>query len=553
MSPSRGLLRCFAALCLLHCTIALQAHLAGLADWHIPLIGSPHLSPTPPTLFQTSNRTGLLLTITQKNVLALLRARDGSPVWRHLLDEPDPVVSYHLSPGEDAVLLLSGPSATTARLFNISTGRAIWERPLLDPTKALLTVPVHLGTDAKFTNEPDPCVIVLSDGKRVSKLRMRDGEVIWSTDAPGAGDTVLFKQLHVSHGSIHILALTTGISAQQLSVMTLSLESPVPRADFTQIPSIISSPSDAHIGHSTAAGAASVVWYEHGRIRAVQLRSDGSVGRPKDLLPGAGRKYVGIHSASRRDKGILLGIRTDGGTDIIDVTAEARSVGDWEGSSNSAERSPSVYSSNRIADGVIFSRVYWSFSLNVSWKHSISSDGQTAMAQTYQVAKNGDTIASGHSFAFDTLSYGTILDVSPFVPRSLASADTHRPLFHRRWTKSSSQPSFSPRPVALSSSFRRVDHPGLVKKAWRTLSIFALSNLASRKLRRSERSWRTRRLYRDSSGISWISRSALTHRCAWSSPSESAFIRLALLSEIRSIKLHFRRSLKAARDWFSTS
>lgn len=84
-----------------------------------------------------------------------------------------------------AVLLLSGPSATTARLFSLLTGHVIWEQQLQAPADARLTTPVHLGTDAAFTAKGD--IVVLSDGRRVTKLNGKTGDLAWSLDAPGAG------------------------------------------------------------------------------------------------------------------------------------------------------------------------------------------------------------------------------------------------------------------------------------------------------------------------------------------------------------------------------
>lgn len=87
-----------------------------------------------------------------------------------------------------AVLLLSGPSATTARLFSLSSGHVIWETQLLPNTDAAhLVVPVYLGTDAGFTEESEPSVVVLSDARRVTKLGIADARVLWSIEAPGAG------------------------------------------------------------------------------------------------------------------------------------------------------------------------------------------------------------------------------------------------------------------------------------------------------------------------------------------------------------------------------
>ena len=68
------------------------------------------------------------------------------------------------------MLLLSGPSGSTARLFSIGTGQVQWERILHNTTSAHLTVPVHLGTDVGFSDD-GKSVVVLSDGRRITKLR----------------------------------------------------------------------------------------------------------------------------------------------------------------------------------------------------------------------------------------------------------------------------------------------------------------------------------------------------------------------------------------------
>lgn len=70
---------------------ALQANLAGVVDWHKPLIGSPLLEPTPPSF--AGNQ---IIAITKKNILAVLDAESGNVRWRHLLEDHDPVISYHV-------------------------------------------------------------------------------------------------------------------------------------------------------------------------------------------------------------------------------------------------------------------------------------------------------------------------------------------------------------------------------------------------------------------------------------------------------------------------
>jgi hypothetical protein len=74
--------------------LALQANLAGLVDWHKPLLGQPLLEPSPPTIVETSAGRRILA-ITQMNLLGALDEK-GEVVWRQQLDEGEPVVSYHV-------------------------------------------------------------------------------------------------------------------------------------------------------------------------------------------------------------------------------------------------------------------------------------------------------------------------------------------------------------------------------------------------------------------------------------------------------------------------
>ena len=71
----------------------------------------------------------------------------------------------------------------------MNNGSVIWEKHLLpDSSAAHLTVPVHLGTDVGFSDESQGhSVVVLSDGRRVSRLDWATGDQLWSLEAPGVG------------------------------------------------------------------------------------------------------------------------------------------------------------------------------------------------------------------------------------------------------------------------------------------------------------------------------------------------------------------------------
>lgn len=197
--------------------LALQANLAGIVDWHKPSMGEPLLEPSPPALVDTSAGRGVI-SITKSNVISVLGAEKGDigvwsdeakmklkSVWRYKLEDADPVVSYHVhghckschAPSRPsltiAVLLLSGPSGSTARLFSLNSGQVKWERLLHNTTTAHLTVPVHLGTDVGFSDDGS-YVVILSDGRRITKLALKDGQMQWGLEAPGAG-YVAFRAL----------------------------------------------------------------------------------------------------------------------------------------------------------------------------------------------------------------------------------------------------------------------------------------------------------------------------------------------------------------------
>lgn len=79
---------------------AVQRSLAGKIDWHKSLIGIPRQE-FPPTFTKSITHTDsskeekdVLVTITEKNVLAALKAEDGEVIWRQPLDPEDVILGY---------------------------------------------------------------------------------------------------------------------------------------------------------------------------------------------------------------------------------------------------------------------------------------------------------------------------------------------------------------------------------------------------------------------------------------------------------------------------
>ena len=228
------------------------------------------------------------------------------------------------------MLLLSGSGGSTARLVTLSTGQIIWERILLqDPPR--LTVPVHLGTDVGFSLDTNS-VLILSDGRRITRLDQGTGKQLWSLEAPGVGDTILFKQLLVSGSTVHILALSSGFSKTSLVSLSLSLDTSAPLGDLIHVPSIISNPTQALLAPSSTDGSAQVVWSEHGRIRTAEIDSKGSLGKTKDLMPGKGHVYDSILDVGARHQGYMLGQMENMAVQVIDVRDGAKIVEEFEAS-----------------------------------------------------------------------------------------------------------------------------------------------------------------------------------------------------------------------------
>lgn len=143
---------------------------------------------------------------------------------------------------------------------------------------------------------------------------------------------MLFKQLLVTGDSLHIMALTSGFSETTLTTLSFDVNTARPLGDFTQIPSSIANPSDAHLAATSVEGPARVLWLEHGRIRSAYLSAAGLLGNVKDLLPGKGAKFASILDVRTRQRGFILGKKGNGAVQIIDVRNGAKIVDEFESS-----------------------------------------------------------------------------------------------------------------------------------------------------------------------------------------------------------------------------
>ena len=142
---------------------------------------------------------------------------------------------------------------------------------------------------------------------------------------------MLFKQILVTGDTVHTLALTSSIDRTTLTTLSFSLTTSAPLGDFTQIPSIVSSPSTAILAQGSVEGTARVVWLEYGRIRSAYLSAFGALGATRDILPGEGHKFRDVFDVGSRKRGLVLGQKENGAVQIVNVNSGKR-VDEFESS-----------------------------------------------------------------------------------------------------------------------------------------------------------------------------------------------------------------------------
>lgn len=157
---------------------AITKSLAGVIDWHKPLIGIPRPD-IPPAFHRISNNQETILTVTDSNVFASLNIGDGSIRWRQKFEVDDVIHSYKAD--KDVALVLSGSDESVARLFSTETGHLIWEAYL---GQAHLFEPLKLGRPIAFNEDQ---VLVLSGGNQIKCLHRQTGVESWEWVSDTAG------------------------------------------------------------------------------------------------------------------------------------------------------------------------------------------------------------------------------------------------------------------------------------------------------------------------------------------------------------------------------
>lgn len=361
---------------LLPAALGLQSDLAGVADWHTALLGVPHLSPSPPRFVPLDGAHATVM-ITEEDMVAVVNG-NGSVRWRQ---EVRDVLSFkvhndgklwveasHLTieqPLTPGVVVLSGPLGTTARLYDLENGRLRWEVSVGDASAKLdNSFPQDvrgLGSDIAFHGDD---VLVLSEGRRVSKIKGSEGTSPWSWEFPGGGSTNMFKQVLVNGDEVNVLGVLSSLSEPTLTHVTFNVESIMPISELSHVPAGLGDPTNGYLlaprGDAKSPGLRGC-WSEQSRYRCSELYSDGTTSAQiKDHIAGHGRRYERMIDVGLREHGFMLGLLKSGAVIVVEIGDGGSVVAEFERSRENRGGFP--VHSGAYHDGVFtFTRVYYNF------------------------------------------------------------------------------------------------------------------------------------------------------------------------------------------------
>ncbi|KAL1740498.1 hypothetical protein HDZ31DRAFT_47393 [Schizophyllum fasciatum] len=358
---------------------------AGVIDWHKSLVGVPLVdSPaTAPLMHRVKGKTSksVILSVTDKNVLAALDPVAGGITWRHVFDDSDPVVSYHKY--DDAVVALSGPGASTVRMFESLTGFVLFERKLSHDAQAPST---SLGSHVAFAPEMAE-LNVLTEGHTVTRLNGKSGgKTQWTWTSEDKGSLVTYLRLVNTPDAVYAIGVAKEFASSTVHLTALD---PITGSELAsrRVPSDVADPSQ--IMTLSLDKEKAVVWLEKGQLRSIPLDPE-LLARPVVANDAEVDKVLDITLGIQ---GMLVLLRTNGAGRIVKLndkgTGSVDTVWDFEVPSGNA-----MYSGGLDKDGKPYiARLYWSV---------------TFKKVTVDVFTPHFTLVTGFTVPFDTDRYGTI-------------------------------------------------------------------------------------------------------------------------------------------------
>lgn len=238
-----------------------------------------------------------------------------------------------------------------------------------------------VGSDIAFHNEH---VFVLSEARRVTKIKLSDGTSPWGWEFPGDGSTNLFKQIVVNGDEVNVLGVLSSLSVPTLTHLTFNAESIMPISEMSHVPAGLGDPTNGYLlaprGEFKEPGLRGC-WSEESRYRCTDLYADGTVNeRIKDHIAGTGRRYQRMIDVGLREHGFMLGLLKSGAVLVVEVGDGARVVAEFDGSRQHSNGMP--VHSGAYHDGVFtFTRVYYNHD-EKTWKVQVISVRDGAVEQT---------------------------------------------------------------------------------------------------------------------------------------------------------------------------
>lgn len=228
-----------AACLLLRSASAVFADEAWNLDYHHALLGTPQESTTFFHRPNPASRASLIYTLSEKGVLGAVNPRDGSLVWRQLLEADVSSQSSFLRAGEDQDLVISGIGNQVAS-WSAGDGKLAWSHTapgLLQDLEIL-----ELSDGKETPGAKDALILAGGEHAEVQRLDGATGAVKWSHklesgDEPyqvSASSTEVFAiLLHKTMlGYIKIKVITLDpVTGKKTDEYTLSSDSELASAD----------------------------------------------------------------------------------------------------------------------------------------------------------------------------------------------------------------------------------------------------------------------------------------------------------------------------------
>ncbi|GBE86822.1 hypothetical protein SCP_1000640 [Sparassis crispa] len=381
---------------------ALHASEVGVVDWYKSFAGVPRIGAisTAPVFHRIGGSNGstqsLVLTATEKNVLAAISPVDGSLAWRYLFDQDEHVIG--LKAHQDVVAAVSGSGGATLRLFDALTGDLRVEKRLHRPDAGRLFEPETLGTAIAFEKDD---VFVLSNGHILRRVDSKTGELKWCWASPDEASLVVYSKIIATPSVTYVVGLAKSFASYTLHVTTLSSST----GELLESMSIPSSIKDGLVDFLVLSTAGQseltphAIWFEDGSIRVLKLTPE--IKETSSTSKGA--VYKRVVDVGLSEHGQFVALKDDGTAHIFKLTEDGlKAVWEFRDSASSNQYAESHYVGGLDKDG-------WPFIARVYWSHVFKK--ATAHVFAAHLA-DGKGFSTSFTFPFETSVHGVMTHVA---------------------------------------------------------------------------------------------------------------------------------------------